>query len=117
MLIAKHIRDVYDINKLLSISEYRFFIQSDEFTEAMQRVMFEDGLYRNAQSHKSISEARFFTETEKVLRLSAVFRAYNIELKHLLFEANKLPALDEIIQNIRLLQQPLYRFDKIRNLI
>ncbi|MDR1524462.1 MAG: nucleotidyl transferase AbiEii/AbiGii toxin family protein [Tannerella sp.] len=116
MLIAKHIRDVYDIYRLLGISEYRDFIQSSEFTEAIRHVTFEDGLYRNLQSHKSISEAIFFAETENVLRFPAVLRAYNNELKQLMFEANTLPALDEVIQNIVLLQQPLYRFDeKYRN--
>ena len=112
ILIAKHIRDVYDINRLLGVSEYRYFIQSDEFTDAMQRVTYEDGLFRNLQSNKSISEAKFFAETEKVLKLSAVFRAYHNELKQLIFEANSLPALDEIVQSIRLLQQPLNRLDK-----
>jgi hypothetical protein len=116
MLIAKHIRDVYDIYRLLGISEYRDFIQSGEFTEAMRHVTYEDGLYRNSQSHKSISEARFFAETENVLRFPAVSRAYNNELKQLMFETNTLPALDEVIQNIVLLQQPLCRFDeKYRN--
>ena len=113
ILIAKHIRDVYDIYRLLCVSEYRDFIQSVEFTEAMRRVTKEDGLIRNLQSNKSVSEARFFADTENVLKLPAVFRAYHNEFKKLIFEANTLPTSDEIIQNICLLQQPLCRFEKI----
>ncbi|MDR0575199.1 MAG: nucleotidyl transferase AbiEii/AbiGii toxin family protein [Tannerella sp.] len=112
MLIAKHIRDVYDIYRLLNVSEYRNFIQSDEFTEAMQRVTGEDGLYKNSQSHQPISKTKIFAETEQTLNLPAIYRAYNSELRQLMFEASALPALDEVIQNIKLLQQPLWRFDE-----
>jgi hypothetical protein len=112
MLIAKHIRDVYDIYQMLSISEYRAFIQSNDFQKAMQQVTYEDGLYKNTQSHRFLSEARFFADTENVLRLSAVFRAYHNELKQLIFEGNTLPTMNDVIQTIQLLQQPLYRFDE-----
>jgi hypothetical protein len=112
MLIAKHIRDVYDIYRLLNVSEYRDFIQSDEFTEAMRLVTNEDGLYKNSQSHQSISKAKIFAGTEQTLKLPAIFRAYNNELRQLMFETNSLPALNEVIQNIKLLQQPLWRFDE-----
>ena len=59
-LLAKHIRDVYDIYCMLNVSEYRNFVQSDEFLDAMQRVSNEDGLYRNSQTHNPISKARIF---------------------------------------------------------
>ena len=101
ILIAKHIRGVYDIYRLLNVSEYQNFIQSDEFTEAMHHVTYEDGLYKNSQSHQSISKAKVFAETEQILNLPAVFRAYNNELKQLMFAANTLPVLDEVIQNIQ----------------
>jgi hypothetical protein len=112
ILIAKHIRDVYDIYRLLGISEYRNFIQSDEFSEAMLQVTHEDGLYRNSQSHKPVSAANFFAETEKILKLPAVYRAYNSELKQLLLEVSALPTLSEIIENILLLYQPLCQVDE-----
>jgi len=112
ILIAKHIRDIYDISRMLNVSEYRDFILSDEFTEAMQCVTNEDELHKNSQYHQYISNARIFAETEKILNLPAVFRAYNNELKQLMFEANTLPTLDEVIQNIQLLQQPLCRLDE-----
>jgi len=112
MLIAKHIRDVYDIHCLLNVSEYRDFIQSDEFMNALLQVTNEDGLYQKSQLHRSISKARIFSETEQTLKLSTIFRAYNTELKQLMFEANTLPALDKIIVTILLLQQPLRQFDE-----
>jgi predicted nucleotidyltransferase component of viral defense system len=112
MLIAKHIRDVYDVYRLLDISEYKDFIQTDEFSDAMQCVTDEDGLCKKSHSHPYISKARIFSETEQILKLPAVFRAYNNELKQLMFSANALPALNEVVQNIVLLQQPLCRFDE-----
>lgn len=112
MLIAKHIRDVYDIYCLLNVPEYRDFILSDEFTDAMFRVTGEDGLYRNSQSHRSISKAKIFAEPESTLKFPDVFRAYNSELKQLMFEANTLPELNRVIGNFMLLQQPLRRFDE-----
>jgi hypothetical protein len=112
MLIAKHIRDVYDIYCMLCYFGYRDFIQSEEFMDAMQRITNEDGLYRNSQSHKSISQARIFSETQRTLKLPAVFRAYNIELKQLMFDAKALPLLDDVIQKFLLLQNPLSLFDE-----
>jgi len=111
ILIAKHIRDVYDIHCLLSIPEYRNFIQSDEFTDAMSRVIKEDGLYRNSQSNTSVSKAKIFSETEQLLQLPSISRAYNSELKQLIFVANVLPALNEVIQSLFQLREPLCRFD------
>ncbi|GHT06383.1 hypothetical protein AGMMS49525_14610 [Bacteroidia bacterium] len=112
MFIAKHIRDVYDIYRLLSLPEYLQFINSDEFADALQRITNEDGLFRNSQSHNPISKAFIFSETEQTLKLPAITRAYNNELKQLMFDANRLPPLDEIILKLELLQEPLRQFDK-----
>ena len=117
MLVAKHIRDVYDIHCLLNNPEYVNFIQSDEFLDAMQQVTAEDGLYRNSHTHKFISKAKIFAETEETLRLPNVLLAYKKELKQLIFEANTLPLSEEIVLNFSLLRQPLLLFDnKNRNL-
>jgi len=107
MLIAKHIRDVYDIHCLLNKPEYVDFIQSDEFLNAMLQVTNEDGL-RTRQ--KSISEAIIFAKPEQTLKLPYIIRAYNSELKQLMFEASLLPSLSEVIQNISLIQKSLLRF-------
>jgi len=93
MLIAKHIRDVYDIFCLLNTNAYQEFIQSDMFVDVMCCVTTEDGL----QSYQSISKAKIFAEPERTLKLPDVFRAYNVELKKLLFVPEALPSLDEII--------------------
>lgn len=81
MLIAKHIRDIYDLYRLLNIPEYIEFTRSEDFLEALQRVTDEDGLYRNSQSHNPISEAHVFAQTEETLKLPAIVRAYNEELR------------------------------------
>ena len=112
MLIAKHIRDVYDIYRLLSIPEYVNFIQSDEFTEALKRITNEDGLYRNSQSHNPISQANIYAQTKEVLQLPAVSRAYHEELRKLMFDADKMPALDDVVHTITLLRKPLQQFDE-----
>ena len=112
LLIAKHIRDIYDIYRLLNISEYAEFIQSDGFAEALKRITNEDGLYRNSQSHNLISEACIFAKTTEVLQLPAVFRAYKDELRKLMFNANNMPTLDEVISSIASLREPLQRFDE-----
>ena len=103
MLISKHIRDVYDIYCLLNNPKYLNFILSDEFMNAMLRVIGEDGL----QSDKLISKSRIFAEPERTLKLPDIFHAYNSELKQLMFVSDTLPALDEVILRFILLQRQL----------
>ena len=105
MLIAKHIRDVYDVYCLLKEPEYQEYIQSNEFFEAICSVTYEDGLNRNAQTHKSISKSKIFAETEQTLKLPGVFHAYNSELRLLMFKTNALPSLDNVIKTLSLLTQ------------
>jgi hypothetical protein len=113
MLIAKHIRDVYDLYKILSLSEYLSFINSEDFPDALQRVTNEDGLYKNSQSHNPISKARIFEHTRQVLKFPSVSRAYNSELRKLMFNMDDLPALDDIIDCFYTLQPRLQIFDEI----
>jgi hypothetical protein len=112
MLIAKHIRDVYDIYKILYFSEYQLFINSEDFPDALQRVTNEDGLYKNAQSHNPISKARVFEHTGDVLKSPSVSRAYNSELRKLMFNVDDLPALDDVIDCFYTLQPRLQVFDE-----
>lgn len=112
MLIAKHIRDIYDIYRLLSITEYAEFVQSDEFAAALKQITDEDGLYQHSQSHKPISEAQIFAQARKTLKLPAIVRAYNNELRQLMFDSAKMPMLDDVIATMMLLQEPLQKFDK-----
>ncbi|MDX9883102.1 MAG: nucleotidyl transferase AbiEii/AbiGii toxin family protein [Prolixibacteraceae bacterium] len=112
MLIAKHIRDIYDIYCLLSIPEYAGFIHSDHFPVALKHVTDEDGLYRNSQSNHPISKARIFAQTGEMLKLPAISRAYNIELKKLMFDPAKMPKLADVIRVITSLHEPLRKFDE-----
>ncbi|MDR1581881.1 MAG: nucleotidyl transferase AbiEii/AbiGii toxin family protein [Prevotellaceae bacterium] len=112
MLIAKHIRDVYDIYKILSLSEYQLFINSEDFPDALQRVINEDGLYKNSQSHNPISKARVFKHTRQVLKFPSVSRAYNSELRKLMFNMNDLPTMDDVIDCFYTLQFRLQVFDE-----
>jgi predicted nucleotidyltransferase component of viral defense system len=114
MQIAKHIRDVYDIYSLLTVPEYSDFIGMDEFMEALKHVTDEDGLYRNSQSHNSISQAVVFARTEQTLKLPAIARAYNTELKKLMFDIDKLPKLEVVIETFGKLREPLEKFDNYR---
>ena len=109
MLIAKHIRDVYDIHCILMIPEYRFFIQSDHFRSAMKWVVDEDGLFRSMPLPYSVANVHLFSEPEKTLKLPTIFRAYHSELKQLMFDANALPPLDEVIDSFVLLQKSLHQ--------
>lgn len=114
MLIAKHIRDVYDIYKILSLPEYQSFINSNDFLNALQRITNEDGLYKNTQSHNPISRARIFEHTEQVLKFPLVSRAYNSELRRLMFNVDDLPAPDDITTCFYTLQPRLKAFDESR---
>lgn len=112
ILIAKYIRDVYDIYRILNTREYIDFIRSEEFTAALTHVMHEDNLFRNSKISNPVSEARIFARTEETLRLPAISRAYYDELRKLIFDFTKMPALEDVIKTMALLQEPLHRFDK-----
>ena len=111
MLISKHIRDIYDIYRLLEIEEYRDFINSKEFINAMKLVTEEDGLYRNSQTLRSVSEALIFAQTKQILKLPIISKAYNEELRQLMFNVIEMPLIEQVIENFSILQIPLKQFD------
>lgn len=112
VLIAKYIRDVYDLYRLLSIPQYAEFVQSDEFIKALKQVTDEDGLYHNSQSNNPITNAVIYAQTETILHLPAISRAYHEALRKLMFEPDNMPSLNEVTNTIALLQNPLKRFDE-----
>jgi len=77
-----------------------------EFTEALKRITSEDDLYRNSQLHNPISKAKIFLQTKEVLQLPAISRAYHEELRKLMFDADKMLALDDVVHTITLLRKP-----------
>jgi len=58
------------------------------------------------------TEAHVFVRTAETLQLPAISRAYHEELRKLIFDADKMPPLVEVINAILLLQKPLQLFDK-----
>ena len=71
-LLAKHIRDVYDLTALYHNQEYKSYLQSDDFLEAMFRVTVEDGLNKNSRSHLSLADAPIFKDADTVMALPEV---------------------------------------------
>ncbi|MDR0939610.1 MAG: nucleotidyl transferase AbiEii/AbiGii toxin family protein [Mediterranea sp.] len=113
-LVAKHIRDVYDICMLLELPEYKEFVSSEEFVSALRMVAEEDGLFAKIAPRRCLSEAKIFCDTEQVLRQPMIYRAYSSELRKLMFDANKQPPLDHLVSQICLLYESLCRFDEVR---
>jgi predicted nucleotidyltransferase component of viral defense system len=111
-LIAKHIRDVYDISMLLELPEYKEFVRSEEFVIALQMVTEEDGLFTKVAPHRNLSEARIFRDAEQTLQLPAVYQAYSNELRKLMFDASHQPPVEHVVSQIALLYEPLRLFDK-----
>lgn len=66
-LLAKHIRDVYDLSALFHNLEYKEYLLSDEFLEAMYKVTLEDGLKKNSRLHLSMTDAPIFKEVKATL--------------------------------------------------
>ena len=69
-LLAKHIRDVYDLSALYHNQEYNDYLHSEDFLDAMYRVTIEDGLNKNSRSHLSLADAPIFKDSETALRKS-----------------------------------------------
>ena len=111
-LIAKYIRDVYDIHCIVHNPEYIKFLKSDEFIEALKQVTDEDGLRQHFQSHSQVSKACIFAQTKETLNLPTILRAYKNDLRKLVFDSDSMPSLDEIIDTIASLQKVLQQFDE-----
>ena len=85
-LLAKHIRDVYDLSALYHNQEYNDYLHSEDFLDAMYRVTIEDGLNKNSRSHLSLADAPIFKDAEAVMALPEVATAYTTDLKKLTFD-------------------------------
>lgn len=72
----------------------------------------DEGLYRNSQSKNPISNVHIYAQTETILHLPAISLAYHEELRKLMFDPDNMPPLNEVINAITLLQNPLKRFDE-----
>lgn len=115
-LLAKHIRDIYDLCQLFHTSEYNQYLQSDEFLEAMYRVTVEDGLNKNSKSHLSLADAPIFKSAKEIMAKPEIMVAYTSDLKKLAFDKQKMPSIEKAIETLVSLSQILIEFDKIRTM-
>ena len=113
-LIAKHIRDVYDLSVLYYNSSYHTFLRSKDFLEAMYQVTVEDGLTRSSQSHQSLANAIIFKEAKTMMALSEIHAAYNTDLKQLVFDKKQFPPIENSTNALKGIYEELLRFDKYR---
>lgn len=112
---AKHIRDFYDLFAILSKEEYKSFLNSEDFFEAMYRTTVEDQLMKNTKTDKPLNEALIFTNTDEILSHPNVQKAYKEGLGSLFFANSIMPLMDEIKQTIKNIALVLPDFEKYRN--
>ena len=113
-LLAKHIRDVYDLTVLYDNQEYKDFLQSDVFLEAMFRVTAEDRLNRSSRLHLSLADATIFKDAEAVMALPEVVTAYTADLTKLIFDKSRMPLIDKAVETLKELHEILLRFEAYR---
>ena len=114
-LLAKHIRDVYDLSALYHSQEYGNYLYSEDFLDAMYRVTIEDGLNKNSRSHLSLADAPIFKDAEAVMALPEVATAYTTDLKKLTFDKSKMPPIGKAVEALKNLHEILVNFEKYRN--
>lgn len=113
-LLAKHIRDIYDLCQLFHTSEYHEYLQSDEFLKAMYRVTIEDGLNKNSKSHLSLADAPIFKSAKEMMAKSEIITAYTSDLKKLAFDKQKMPPMGKAIDTLDGIFQRLMKFEEYR---
>lgn len=113
-LLAKHIRDVYDLSALFHNPEYKEYMLSDEFLEAMYKVTLEDGLNKNSRSHLSLADAPIFKEAKATMEQPGILTAYTTDLKKLTFNKEKMPSMEKAVEALEGLHEVLVRFEEFR---
>ena len=113
-LLAKHIRDVYDLSALYHNQEYNDYLYSEDFLDAMYRVTIEDGLNKNSRSHLSLADAPIFKDAEAVMALPEVATAYTTDLKKLTFDKSRMPPIGKAVEALKNLHEILVRFEAYR---
>ena len=113
-LLAKHIRDIYDLCQLFHTPEYHEYLQSDEFLEAMYRVTLEDGLNKNSKSYLSLADAPIFKSAKEMMAKPEIIMAYTSDLKKLAFDKQKLPSIEKAKRALESLYEILTGFEVFR---
>lgn len=113
-LLTKHIRDVYDLSALFHNLEYKEYLLSDEFLEAMYKVTLEDGLKKNSRSHLSLADAPIFKEAKTTMEQPGIWMAYTTDLKRLTFNKEKMPTVRKAVEALKRLYGVLVGFEEFR---
>lgn len=113
-LLAKHIRDIYDLCQLFHTSEYNQYLQSEEFLEAMYWVTVEDGLNKNSKSHLSLADAPIFKSAKEMMAKPEIMVAYTSDLKKLAFDKQKMPSIEKAISTVESIHGRLIKFEIFR---
>lgn len=113
-LLAKHIRDIYDLCQLYHIPEYQEYLQSDDFLEAMYQVTVEDGLNKNSKSHLSLADAPIFKSAKEMMAKPEIMTAYTSDLKKLAFDKQKIPPIEKTVGTLESIFQSLIQFEEYR---
>lgn len=115
-LLAKHIRDVYDLSALYHNQEYNDYLHSEDFLDAMYRVTIEDELNKNSRSHLSLADAPIFKDAEEVMALPEVSAAYTTDLRKLTFDKREMQPIGEAVDALKSLFEILVHFDSYREI-
>lgn len=112
---SKHIRDLYDLHAILSVKEYKDFLNSDEFLEALYRTTLEDQLMKNSKTDNPLDKAIIFNDTKNILSNPTIKKAYYNGLGSLFFANEKMPDLSEIQKTIMDIGKRVVFFENYRN--
>ena len=113
-LLAKHIRDVYDLTALYNNPEYNHYLHSEDFLDDMYRVTLEDSLNRNSRSHLSLPDALVFRNPESEMAVPAIATAYTTDLRKLVFDKTQMPPIGEAVDVLKSLRGILEHFETYR---
>jgi hypothetical protein len=113
-LLAKHIRDVYDLTALYNNPEYNHYLHSEDFLDDMYRVTIEDSLNRNSRSHLSLPDALVFRNPESEMAVPAIATAYTTDLRKLVFDKTQMPPIGEAVDVLKSLRGILEHFETYR---
>ena len=112
--ISAHIRDVYDLHKIIQNAEYSTFLHSREFLDGLYSVWIEDMNDDMARTHLSLADALLFSNPSEVLENNVFKTAYENGLASLMFRKENMPTLEDIGVSMSIYRDCLWHFDKYR---
>ena len=112
--LAKHIRDIYDLGKILEVPEYKLFMESREFLDGMYGVWIEDMYNNSAKTHLPLGKSLLFSSPSEVLENDKIKDAYKNSLRRLVYQNVKMPSIEDLETRMSFLSKCLNRFDTYR---